>query len=255
MDFLLEKGWFLIMSTGMWIKPLEKWMQCVDTFGWSYTEGEMRMCFGVLLGESGSTRQQGQHHKYPNVKSSLFVGNLEKQHLHCHHGMWVTQCQVTMSAAGSLSLHITQGLLNRFPVLFFLSHWKGGLWRQRVHRIVRLFFLTAKIWKLQNLPFLGKKSPQSQQQNQRRKRCWNIAFVAPARRNAPEVELFWLEGNTKAQPPRVRSFPKRPKNKTLWTNVHASEILKKIQTWTCEIEVSTWIHGYFPALSPEKTPI
>lgn len=101
-------------------------MQCFDTFGFSYPEGEMRMCFGVLLGESGSTRQQ-----ISRCQKFVVCWKFGEQHLHCHHGMWVTQCQVTMSAAGSLSLSSS----------VFLSHWKGGftpnLWRQRVHRIFR----------------------------------------------------------------------------------------------------------------------
>lgn len=169
-------------------------MQCFDTFGFSYPEGEMRMCFGVLLGESGSTRQQ-----ISRCQKFVVCWKFGEQHLHCHHGMWVTQCQVTMSAAGSLSLSSS----------VFLSHWKGGftpnLWRQRVHRIFRSSSHCQDLDTSESTLFRKKKRcPQSRQQNQRQKRCWNIAFVAPARRNAPEVELFWLEGNTKAQPPRVR---------------------------------------------------
>ena len=114
-------------------------------------------------------------------------------------------------------------------------------------------FLTAKICQdvdtNQNLPS-DMKCPQTQQQNQRLWSDGNIAFVAPARRSAPEVELFWLEGSTKAQPPTVRLFffyifPQGEqwkvllcddsfgndfslRTKLIWRNVHVSEILLKI---------------------------
>ena len=54
-------------------------MQCFDTFGWSYAEGEVR-----IYQTTRTTPQISRCQKF------VVCWNFGEQHRHCHHGMWVT---------------------------------------------------------------------------------------------------------------------------------------------------------------------
>ena len=154
------------MSTGMWIKPLEKWMQCFDTFGFSYAEGEMRMCFfSCCLAKVAAPDNKGN------------TTNIRMSKIRCLLEIWRTTSALP-------SWNVSHPMPSNYeccwksqPVQFcFLVPLKRRFYPKPLKATCSQNFP-----KLFSLPRFGyfriypfpkqKKSPQTQQQNQRQKRC------------------------------------------------------------------------------------